>query len=199
MTGSALGLYLHHSMGSVLYLAECSGTYRRWIPKLFQGYVKEIVDLWETPFHPLDSGPGSVLVVDEAFVMKGPGPARMVISALLQPQKIVTLPVVFLMRRERPFGSLPHGLHLLRRPFYSKDLEGVLNRIFPEGRIHEEVSMSEDQNLCPPPAEESKPAVLLDEETLKALTREAVEKAVKELVPAMAEKMIRDEIRRLTE
>jgi len=62
--------------------------------------------------------------------------------------------------------------------------------------------MSEDQTFVPPPPEAEalgSPVPLLDEETLKTLTREAVEKAVKELVPQIAEKIIREEIQRLTE
>lgn len=62
--------------------------------------------------------------------------------------------------------------------------------------------MSEDQNIVPAPVAEAQTQVApssLDEETLKTLTREAVEKAVRDLVPAMAEKIIREEIRRLTE
>ena len=58
--------------------------------------------------------------------------------------------------------------------------------------------MSEDQILNPVASMEEL-AFSLDEETMKNITREAVEKAVREMIPALAEKIIREEIRRLTE
>jgi hypothetical protein len=183
-----------------LYLAECSSTYRRLIPRLVEGYVREVVDLWEEPTRSIPAEDLHVmLMVDEAFVVRGPGPARSAISSLLQPRKIVTIPVIFLMRRERPFGELPYGLHLLRRPFYSEDLENILKFICPEGRKIEEVIMSEDQYSNSAEAPILPPVSSLDEEALKNITREAVEKAVREILPALAEKIIREEIRRLTE
>ena len=58
--------------------------------------------------------------------------------------------------------------------------------------------MSEDQILNPVASTEEL-AFSLDEETMKNITREAVEKAVREMIPELAEKIIREEIRRLTE
>ncbi|MFO1519364.1 MAG: hypothetical protein U1F57_06865 [bacterium] len=182
-------------MLDTLYLAECSQTYRQWIPQLLKGYVRNVVDLWENPSAPLAlHDPQNLLVVDEAFVVKGPGPARMSIASLLEPRKILTLPVILLMRRERKIGEMPHGVFSLRRPFYHHELQTLLNEICPEGRKYEEKMILENE----PPVLAPSSAVL-DEETLQQITREAVEKAVREIVPALAEKIIREEIRRLTE
>ncbi len=177
-------------MLETLYLAETSQTYRELIPKLMRGYVREVIDLWEDPQTPIETGsPERLVMVDEAFVMRGPGPARMILQNLLDPRKIFLTPVILMTRREQYLREVSSRVFRLRRPFRSEELEGILNSLCPSGRIFSEVSMTE--NVIVPPA--------LDNQKLEELTREAIEKAVRELVPAMAEKMIQDEIRRLTE
>ncbi|GEM_PF-3182767 len=190
-------------MIQTLYLAECSKTYRQWIPQLFEGYASQVVDLWEYPETIIDShAPHHLLIADEAFVTKGPGPACTTIASLLEAKTIVTLPRLVLMRREKIIRELPHGVFQLRRPFYSEELEKILAKLCPEGRKMKEVPMEENTNLMPSSftffmsgEEETRS---LDEEAIQKMTREAIEKAVREILPSIAEKIIREEIERLT-
>jgi hypothetical protein len=187
-------------MLEILYLAECSNTYRSLIPRLVRGYVRKIVDLWENPSAPIEMSASShLLMVDEAFVVKGPGPARTVISSLLETRRIVTIPRIVLRRRETQIRELPHGVFQLRRPFYAHELEEILNHLCPKGRKVEEMNMSENQNCDSPLTPSLSPKERVSEEVLQALTREAIEKVVREMVPPIAEKIVLEEIRRLTE
>jgi len=195
-------------MIQTLYLAECSKTYRQWIPRLLKGYVRECVDLWDSPDMSLVLDPGNLLMVDEAFLSKGPGPICTVMASLLEPRRIVTLPILVLRRREATLRELSPRVLQLRRPFFSSELAAVLSHFCPKGRILEEVNMSEDSysnsgRTGDPVAGErvtgDQPvAPTIDAATLEKITREAIEKVVREMIPPMAEKIVREEIERLT-
>jgi hypothetical protein len=168
------------------------------------------VDLWDSPETPLVLDPGNLLMVDEAFLSKGPGPICTVIASLLEPRRIVTLPILVLRRREATLRELSPRVLQLRRPFYSSELAAVFDQFCPEGRILEEVNMSEDSYSNSqradrlvegdPRATGDQPvAPTIDPASLERITREAIEKVVREMIPPMAEKIVREEIERLTE
>jgi len=184
-------------MFKTVYLAECSKTYRQWLPRLLKGFVRQVLDLWDCPEVPIECDSSeNILIVDEAFLERGPAPAITAIAGLLEAQRIVAMPILVLRRRERRLGELSTHVMILRRPFYFRELEEWLERVRPKGRKSEEVRMSED-NYEKGNRVVDRPA--LDAEVLEKITREAIEKVVREMVPPMAEKIVREEIRRLTE
>lgn len=187
-----------------VYLAECSETYRRLMQVLLKPYAHEIVDLWTDPVAPIQENIHCLLVVDEAFLAKGPGPARSVLTSLFMEGKITQSPLLILERRERqiPF-RISSRAYKLRRPFLSQDLENIFEQLghraqFPES----EVFM--DENITPPVEEnisekiENSIQEILNQANLQGKAQEALEKAIREIVPSMAEKMIKEEIERLT-
>jgi len=201
-----------------VFLAECSETYRKLLKDLLAPYAREIVDLWEDPAAALQESPECLAVVDEAFLARGPGPARSSLSAFLLEGRITQLPLLFLERRERqaPFRISSRAFKL-RRPFATEDFERILTQLGAQAQFREkEVVMTENEN--PTQGQEAPQAQdLLDaslaslNERIEAAIREAIaqanlagraqeilEKAVRETVPDLAEKIIKEEIERLT-
>ncbi len=191
-------------MPPTLYLAESTATYRQLIPRLVKGYFQNLVDLWENPSAVIDlNRSDTVLLIDEAFIHFGPGPARSTLQSLLEHQKITKLPVILLRRRQTPRWKLPLRIHQLRRPFYFHELQSILDEVCPGGRQFMEETMIENETVGPistPSSETTTPELPgLDREEILRLTQETLEKVIRELIPPLAEKIIREEIQRLTE
>ncbi len=178
-----------------ILIAECSFTYRKLFAEWLKPYAKHILDLWEEPSFFIDENrPLQLAIVDEAFLSKGPGPARSILLNLLADGRITRLPILILERREKQIPVRIHSRAFkLRRPFLSKELEGIFENLgiqppFLEVIMEENVSEKIEQAI----------ALSLSQEKLAQKTQEALEKAIREIVPAMAEKLIKEEIERLT-
>ncbi len=188
-----------------VYIAEYSHTYRQMLKALMKPFAQEIVDLWEDPANVLDeSNSEQLVIVDEAFLSKGPGPARSTLCTLLMEGRITSLPLLVLERREKqlPF-KISSRAFKLRRPFYSQDFDAILNQLGLKPHFEKKEVIMTDTII--PPIEENisekiEQAIsqVLQEANLSQKTQEALEKAIRDIVPAMAEKMIKEEIERLT-
>lgn len=190
-----------------IYLAECSNTYRHLLTEWLKPYTEELVDLWDQPAASIQENlPNQLLIIDETFLAKGPGPARSTLTSLVMEGKITSLPLLVLERREKliPFKINSRALKL-RRPFYSKDFDSIFETLgikpyFPEKevRMNEEYVSEKIETANLTPMIEQAIAQALNNANLPEKTQEALEKAICEIVPALAEKMIKEEIERLT-
>lgn len=192
------------SMLKKVYLAEYSETYRHLLKALLKPFTHGIVDLWSEPAAQLEESPECLIVADEAFLAKGPGPARSALTSLFMEGRISQSPLLILERREKqiPF-RINSRAYKLRRPFLTQDLENILGQLGHSPRFPESEAKMTEQSL--PPVEENISEKIeqaisqaLQDANLSQKTQEALEKAIREIVPSMAEKMIKEEIERLT-
>ncbi len=200
-----------------VYLAECSSTYRSLLKGLLKPYTEEIVDLWENPSYPIEEQSQSLAIVDEDYLAKGPGPARSSLMQLFMEGRITQIPLILLERREKKISfRISPRAHRLRRPFYFQSLENIFRQLgiyaeFPEitSSIEAEIASQENEVLMSdnplPPIEENISekieqaiAEAIQQANLSAKAQEVLEKTIRELVPSLAEKMIKEEIERLT-
>lgn len=209
-----------------LYLAESSQIYRTWFKNFFANYFEEIVDLWEAPqtFF-AEERSYDFLIVDEDFLHKGPGPAREKLRALLQPNRISALPILLLERRQKiqPL-QFSDKVFKLRRPFHSKELKNILDQLqitvlsrsnvmnenmssdldseLLSSDLDSEIILSEEESQNRNRDQEQIVSTLnqfLHSDEFKKTIEESLQKAIQKIVPDIAERMIQDEIKRLTE
>lgn len=132
-----------------VYLAECSDTYRQILLKILAPFSVELVDLWQNPEISIQENPDCMLIVDEAFLAKGPGPARFYLCALFTEGRITQMPLLLLERREKLTQFRYNSRILkLRRPFLIEDLVKIFSQLGLQAEFNErELSMSE--NITP--------------------------------------------------
>ncbi len=132
-----------------VYLAECSDTYRQLLLKILSPFGTELVDLWSNPEIKIEENPDCMVIVDEAFLAKGPGPARFYLCALFTEGRITQNPLLLLERREKLTQFRYNSRILkLRRPFLIEDIVKIFSQLGLQAEFKErELSMSE--NITP--------------------------------------------------